>query len=74
MQGELMSALVELIPEAKSLSRADKLKLIQLLAEDLAGDENSHINADQTYAVWSPDHAFDAAETMLKALANEAGS
>ena len=31
-----MPALTTLLPDAKLLSRADKLKLIQLLAEDLA--------------------------------------
>jgi hypothetical protein len=69
-----MSALAELIPEAKSLSRVDKLRLIQLLAEELAGDEGGHITADQSYAVWSPDSAFAAADVMLQALANEAHS
>ncbi len=69
-----MSALAELIPHAKSLSRVDKLRLIQLLAEELAGDEGAGIKANQSYAVWSPDSAFDAADVMLKALANEARS
>ena len=69
-----MSVLAELIPEAKSLSRVDKLRLIQLLAEDLAGDESGEINANQTYAIWSPDSAFNAADTMLRALANEGHS
>ncbi|HWE92618.1 MAG TPA: hypothetical protein VG269_01475 [Tepidisphaeraceae bacterium] len=69
-----MSALTELIPEAKSLSRVDKLRLIQLLAEELAGDESGDVKADQSYAVWSPESAFDAADTMLQALANEARS
>ena len=66
-----MSVLAELIAEAKSLSRADKLRLIQLLAEDLAGNEGGGIEADQSYAVWSPDRAFDAADVMLQTLANE---
>jgi len=70
-----MSALVELIPEAKSLSRVDKLRLIQILAEELAGDEPSNnIKADQSYAVWSPESAFQAADVMLQALANEGKS
>jgi len=69
-----MSVLAELIPEAKSLSRVDKLRLIQLLAEDLAGDESGEINANQTHAIWSPDSAFNAADTMLRALANEGHS
>jgi hypothetical protein len=69
-----MSVLAELIPEAKSLSRVDKLRLIQLLAEELAGDESSGIDANQSYAVWSPDRAFEAADVMLRALANEGHS
>jgi hypothetical protein len=64
-----MSALTELIPEAKSLSR-DKLRLIQLLAEELASD----INANQSYAVWSPQSAFVAADVMLQTLASEGHS
>ena len=69
-----MSVLAELIPEAKSLSRVDKLRLIQLLAEELAGDEGRDIEANQSYAVWSPDRAFDAADVMLRALADEGRS
>jgi hypothetical protein len=49
-----MSALSELVPEAKSLSRIDKLRLIQLLAAELAGDEGSDIKASGSYPVWSP--------------------
>ena len=69
-----MSALAELIPEAKSLSRVDKLRLIQLLAEELAGDEGTNIKSGQTYEAWSPDSAFGAADVMLQALANKANS
>jgi hypothetical protein len=42
-----MSELAELIPKA----RIDKLRLIQLLAEDLANSDSSHIKPDQSYAV-----------------------
>jgi hypothetical protein len=69
-----MIALTELIPQAKSLSRVDKLRLIQFLAEELASDEGAGIKANQSYPVWSPDSAFDAAGVMLEALANEARS
>jgi hypothetical protein len=69
-----MSLLAELIPEAQSLSRIDKLRLIQLLAAELADDEGSDIKASQSYAVWSPDSAFKAADVMLQALANEGKS
>ena len=43
-----MSVLAELIPEAKSLSRVDKLRLIQILAEELAVDEGGDIKANQS--------------------------
>ena len=66
-----MSALAELLPEAKSLSRADKLQLIQLLAEELAREEGAEIKLNQSYAVWSPESAFAAADVMLGVLANE---
>ena len=66
-----MSMLAELIPEARSLSRVDKLRLIQLLAEELAGDEGDGIEANQSYAIWSPDCAFDAAHAMLRTLSDE---
>jgi hypothetical protein len=69
-----MSDLSELIPEAKSLSRVDKLRLIQLLAEDLAREDGADIRADKSYAIWSPDSAFNAADIMLQALADEARS
>jgi hypothetical protein len=64
-----MKTLAELIPEAMSLSRIDKLRLIQILAEDLAGDEGRGIVAGQSYEVWSPYSAFQAADVMLHALA-----
>jgi hypothetical protein len=75
-----MSDLAELIPETKSLSRADKLRLIQVLAEDLAGDEagggsgeaNDVPVANRSFEVWSPESAFLAADVMLHALAREA--
>ena len=36
-----MAALMTLLPDAKSLSRTDKLRLIQLLAQDLADADGS---------------------------------
>jgi hypothetical protein len=69
-----MAAPIELIPRAQSLSRVDKLRLIQLLAEELASNERNDIKAKQAYAAWSPDSAFAAADIMLQALANEAHS
>jgi hypothetical protein len=47
------------------------LRLIQLLAEELAREVGTEIKANQSYAVWSPESAFATADVMLAALANE---
>jgi len=65
-------SLVELLPNIHSLPRADKLRLIQFLAQELAEAEASPlIEAGREYAVWSPDRAFAAAETLLETLRSE---
>jgi hypothetical protein len=63
---------VEMLPEVRALSRIDKLRLIQLLAEDLAkAEESTLFAARQTYPVWSPDRAYDAAAVLLRELEAE---
>jgi hypothetical protein len=63
---------VEMLPEVRALSRIDKLRLIQLLAEDLAqAEESSPFAAGQTYPVWSPDRAYEAAAVLLRELESE---
>ena len=62
-------SLVELLPDIQSLPRADKLRLIRLLAEELEESEApTLLVSGQEYPVWSPDHAFGAAETLLEVL------
>jgi len=66
-------SLTELLPTVQSLSRQDKLRLIQLLAAELAEtEEPGFIPAGLSYPLWSPDRAFDAAATLLQALDAEA--
>ncbi|MTJ06297.1 hypothetical protein [Anabaena sp. UHCC 0204] len=48
-----------------TLSRADKLYIMQVLISELAQEETNLIKADQFYPVWSPYDAFDAANSML---------
>jgi hypothetical protein len=63
---------MEMLPEVRALSQIDKLRLIQLLAEDLAqAEETSLLAAGQTYPVWSPDRAYDAAAVLLRELETE---
>jgi len=65
-------SLTEMLPDIQSLPRADKLKLIQFLAQELAESEGPPaLREGQSYPVWSPDQAFAAAETLLQTLRTE---
>ena len=62
----------ELLPSLHALPRADKLRLIQLLAADVASEDGLVTgNPDATYPVWSPYEAFDGAATLLRVLEEE---
>jgi hypothetical protein len=61
----------EVLPEVQALSRLDKLRLIQFLAQELERDESNLIEPGRSYPVWSPDRAFAAAAALLEALEEE---
>jgi hypothetical protein len=58
----------ELLTELRQLSHTDKLRVVQMLVNDLAGEEEPMIRADQEYAIWSPYDAFEAAQVLKEAL------
>jgi ribonuclease D len=58
----------ELISTLRGLSRSDKFHIMQILISELAQQETDLIKPDQSYRVWSPYDAFEAADTMLKVL------
>ncbi len=58
----------ELLSTLQGLSRTDKFHIIQVLISDLAQQETDLIKPDQSYPVWSPYDAVEAADTMLKVL------
>jgi len=59
----------ELLPEVQALSRLDKLRLIQVLAEDLAQAEGATLlEENREYPLWSPDRAYDGAAVLLREL------
>ena len=62
-------SITEMLPEVRSLSREDKIKLIRLLAQELERDEAEIIESGRDYPIWSPDSAFAAGATMLEVLA-----
>jgi hypothetical protein len=55
--------LSEILPAIQSLPRADKPRLIQLLATEVALDL-----ADKTVPVWSPHDSCQGAATLLTVL------
>ncbi|MBW4447362.1 MAG: hypothetical protein KME38_10975 [Spirirestis rafaelensis WJT71-NPBG6] len=58
----------DLIEQLRKLNRAGKLQVIQLLATELANEENNLIQSGASYPVWSPYDAVEAANIMLEAL------
>jgi hypothetical protein len=65
-------SLTELLPSVRSLSHPDKVRLLGVIAEELAREEGlPEIRAGASYPIWSPYGAFDAAKTLLEALAAE---
>lgn len=61
--------LSELLPTIQSLPRADKLRLIQVLAADVARDEGVALDvAGKTVPIWSPHDSFEGAATLLRVL------
>jgi len=66
------SAVPTLWPTLHSLSRADKLLVIQQLAADLAQDEvNAFFEHGGDCPIWTPLEAYDAAASLLQMLESE---
>ncbi len=59
---------LELISTLRELSRSDKFYIMQILISELAQQETELIKPNQSYPVWSPYDAVEAADTMLKVL------
>lgn len=66
-------SLAEVLPEVRSLSRLDKIRLIQIIAQDLERDPACLIEPDRSYPIESPDQAFAAAAVMLRTLEEDRG-
>ena len=56
-----------LLTELHQLSRTEKLRVVQILVNELASEEETLIASDRAYEIWSP---FDSATTarQLKEL------
>jgi hypothetical protein len=58
----------KLLSSLQELDRSDKFYIVQILISELAQLETNSIQPGQSYPVWSPNDAFEAADTMLKVL------
>ena len=63
--------LLEILPNVHSLSRVEKLRLIQLLAQELAREEEPPIEVIPSYPASPTAGAFGAAAVLLQALEAE---
>lgn len=63
-------SLNELAPLLSSLDRADKLRVMQLLIQELAKEEDALLSGN-AYPIWSPYGSFEAANVLLEALNTE---
>ena len=62
-------SLTELLNTARTMCRADRIRLVQCLVDDLAREEGiSSLEDGNSYPISTPLRAFDAAATMLAAL------
>jgi len=64
----------DVLSELHGLSKADKLRVIQILVADIAREEGVPALPAGEYSVWAPYDAFQAAETLLGALEEDARS
>ena len=66
--------LSEMLPVIQSLPRGEKLRLIQILEQGLACDEDIEFDiANKTLPLWSPHDSYQGAATLLRLL-NEEGA
>lgn len=65
-------SVTELLPSLKTLSRTDKLKVMQFLAQELEVEEElSLLQSGKTYQIWSPLNSHKAAQTLSALLESE---
>ncbi|MCB0195458.1 MAG: hypothetical protein KDJ65_26150 [Anaerolineae bacterium] len=57
----------DLLPVLRTLPRAEKLQLIQFLADELEKEENKKLpQAEEPSYTWSPSDAFGAGNTLFE--------
>jgi hypothetical protein len=59
-------SLIELLPSVQTLTRAEKIQLLQTLTADLAATEPSSSQPTTEVMVWSPFDSFEAAASLQR--------
>lgn len=67
--------LTDVFPTLRALPRADKLRLIQILAADVAQEEGIVLELEgKTFPIWSPHDAFQGAAALMRALEEDSAT
>ena len=61
----------EVLPELKRLNRYEKMRVVQILIDEIAAEEAAFFEPGGEYEVWSPYESFEAAETLSRMLEEE---
>ena len=61
-------AVAEILPSVKKLNRYEKMRLVQILIDEMALEDTAFFEPDRKYEVWSPYDSFEAATTLQKML------
>lgn len=64
----------EIIKRVPTLRKSEKLQLLQVLAHELAKEQQELFESDGDYPVWSPHDSYDAADQLSVFLQNEASN
>jgi hypothetical protein len=57
-----------LLAELHRLSRAEKLRVVQILVNELASEEETLLSPDREYEAWSPYDSADTARQLMELL------
>ena len=64
--------LTEMLPNLSELKRADKIRAVQFLVNQIAREEDLYFEPNGNYPIWSPHNSDDAATKLRELLESEA--
>ena len=61
-------SLAEVLPNLKTLNRAEKLRVVKILIDEITQEEASFFESGAEYEIWSPYDSYDAAAKLQQML------